>query len=217
MKNIHILPIDKPSRLRYNLSNVLVFTNELYRDYGKKDNHHIYITSDEEVKKGDYFLYDGTKIRYKSNGTEYHGRDLCHISGNHRYPVSESKKIILTTDQDLIKYGVQAIDDEFLKWFVKNPSCEFVEVNLVPVNEYGSEITIGGYGVNKFIYKIIIPQEKPKQEIKLEDIKNQIILTKARGEKFAKYLDMYKGQSIYNEIALAIEFGYQLKLEENEK
>ena len=27
----------------------------------------------------------------------------------------------------------------------------------------------------------------------------------------------YKGQSIYNDIALAIEFGYQLNLEENEK
>jgi hypothetical protein len=36
-------------------------------------------------------------------------------------------KIILTTDQDLIKDGVQAIDDEFLEWFVKNPSCEEVE------------------------------------------------------------------------------------------
>lgn len=38
------------------------------------------------------------------------------------------KKIILTTDQDLIKDGVQAIDDEFLEWFVANPSCKFVEV-----------------------------------------------------------------------------------------
>ena len=160
MKNLHLIPTDKPSRLRYNLSNVLVFTKELYRDYGKEVNQNIYITSDEEVKEGDYFLYDGTKIRYKSNGTEYHGRDLCHISGNHRYPVSESKKIILTTDQDLIKDGVQAIDDIFLEWFVENPSCEYVKTDLVPVNEFGSEITVGGYGFDKFIYKIIIPQEE---------------------------------------------------------
>jgi flavorubredoxin len=37
-------------------------------------------------------------------------------------------KIILTTDGDLIKDGVQSIDDEFLEWFVENPSCEEVEV-----------------------------------------------------------------------------------------
>lgn len=39
------------------------------------------------------------------------------------------KKIILTTDQDLIKDGVQAIDDEFLEWFSsKNGNVNFVEV-----------------------------------------------------------------------------------------
>jgi hypothetical protein len=37
------------------------------------------------------------------------------------------KKIIITTDPELIKEGVQSIDDEFLEWFVKNPSCEEVE------------------------------------------------------------------------------------------
>ena len=37
-------------------------------------------------------------------------------------------KVILTTNKLLIKDGVQAIDDEFLEWFVKNPSCEEVEV-----------------------------------------------------------------------------------------
>jgi hypothetical protein len=50
-KNIHILPTDKPSRLRYNLSNVLVLTKESYRDYGKQVNQNIYITSDEEIKE----------------------------------------------------------------------------------------------------------------------------------------------------------------------
>jgi hypothetical protein len=30
------------------------------------------------------------------------------------------QKIILTTDLDLIKDGVQSIDNEFLEWFVKN-------------------------------------------------------------------------------------------------
>jgi hypothetical protein len=62
----------------------------------------------------------------------------------------ECKKIILTTDQDLIKDGVQAIPDEFLEWFVKNPSCEEVEVE----KDYN-------YGnLEHFDYKIIIPKDK---------------------------------------------------------
>jgi hypothetical protein len=46
-------------------------------------------------------------------------------------------KIILTTDPNLIKEGVQAIDDEFLEWFVKNPSCEEVEVEKTFVTNSG--------------------------------------------------------------------------------
>jgi hypothetical protein len=91
------------------------------------------------------------------------------------------KKIILTTDQDLIKDGVQAIDDEFLEWFVKNPSCEFVEVDkeedelVSPKNPkirfnylQDPPSFISAESLNNMIltykYKIIIPQEKPKQE-----------------------------------------------------
>jgi hypothetical protein len=64
------------------------------------------------------------------------------------------KKIIMTTDQDLIKNGVQAIDDEFLEWFVKNPSCEDVEINW----------TMPAYNVKKE-YRVVIPSEEPKQHL----------------------------------------------------
>ena len=67
-----------------------------------------------------------------------------------------------------------------------------------------------------FVDMVCNPKEEPKQEITIEEIEQQITLTEARGERVIKYLDKYKGQSIYNEIALAIEFGYQLKLEEDE-
>ena len=50
----------------------------------------------------------------------------------------------------------------------------------------------------------------------MDEIEKQVKLTEARGEKIIKYLEMFKGQSIYNDIALAIEFGYQLRLEEDE-
>ena len=161
MKNLYLIPTDKPSRLHYFTDNkagyYLYPNNKLVVPRNPNCiNQHIYITSDEEIIEGDYFLYDETEIRYKTNGTEYHGRDLCHISGNRRYPVNKSKKIILTTDQDLIKNGVQAIDDEFLEWFVKNPSCQEVKVA-----DYGNVL----FDDKVFhMYKIIIPKEESKQE-----------------------------------------------------
>jgi hypothetical protein len=50
---------------------------------------------------------------------------IIHYKGNYYLKTDVGyKKIILTDNKDLIKDGVQAIDDEFLEWFVKNPSCE---------------------------------------------------------------------------------------------
>jgi hypothetical protein len=139
MKNIYILPTDKPSRLyefggQYHLQPK---AQENFRSY------HIYITNDEEIKEGEegYKYCSNTNtvlpIRHCKNG-------LC----------SDCKKIILTIDPDLIKDGIQAIDDEFLEWFVKNPSCESVEVEIVEF----------GYDEKPICeYKIIIPKEEPKQ------------------------------------------------------
>jgi hypothetical protein len=141
-KNVHILPTDKPSR---------IWVNNLKRRYeleaepliGSNTAMHIYITSDEEIKKRDWYFNPKTN---KVNKVGHYGH----------YGYS-SKKIILTTDQDLIKDGVQAIDDEFLEWFVKNPSCEWVEVE-----KYFYEVG------NDFDYEIILPQEGPKQAPFLE-------------------------------------------------
>ena len=142
MKNIYILP-----------------TNKLIQN--------IYITSDEEIKEGDWvfnFEYNYI-VQYNS---EKHDNKFWY------------KKIILTTDQDLIKDGVQAIDDEFLEWFVKNPSCEEVDIKR---NYLGSKCLKCGFIENhdevdtkdcpkchnttyEHLYnnKIVIPQEEPKKE-----------------------------------------------------
>jgi len=116
-----------------------------------KINKNIYITSDEQPKEGDYCLSKLNEIVKFHSGYDY------------RYYA----KIILTTDQDLIKKGVQSIDDEFLEWFVKNPSCEEVEIGEGTRyedewidNEDGGEIFQHQY----CSYKIIIPKEEPKQE-----------------------------------------------------
>jgi hypothetical protein len=138
MKNIFLLPTDKPSRL-FKFANQLHLDN-IPKDYYKKYN--IYITSDEKIKEGDWGLS-------KLNEVILFGR-----SYNEKF----YKKIILTTDQDLIADGVQAIDDEFLEWYVKNPSCEFVEVR-----KYHSGILSDISEITSSL-KIIIPKEESKQE-----------------------------------------------------
>jgi hypothetical protein len=105
----------------------------------------LFITSDEEIKDC-WVLNTHTNEVYFLEG--YYGIQ----------PIT--KKIILTDDKDLIADGVQAIDDTFLEWFVKNPSCEEVEVKKgkMKLNDDGEE-----YGFpDMSLYKIIIPKEEPK-------------------------------------------------------
>lgn len=135
--NIYVLPTDKPSELYINMQGDLSKSNSLLLRLKSRN---IYITSDEEIKEGDWcyhpLLKGGSIIQSKFDN-----------------PNSTMKKIILTTDQDLIKDGVQAIDDEFLEWFVNNPSCESVEIE--ESNLLNTSRTY--LGVDK--YKIIIPKE----------------------------------------------------------
>ena len=145
VKNLHLIPTDKPSRFYKNDNQVLIlnthpvlkgiFTN------GIGSNQHIYITSDEEIKAGDYIFETDINI--------------INIADKDYYRNEFDFKIILTTDQSLD--GVQAIPDEFLEWFVKNPSCEQVEIDK------------GYRGVDLFNYKIIIP----KQETTLEEAEKE--------------------------------------------
>jgi hypothetical protein len=139
MKNLHIIPTEKPSRIGLHTTGIYNLACELYENSPNFSNRNIYITSDEKPKKGDWVL------NLKSNGV-YPIFFLNEVVGY-------EKKIILTTDQDLIKDGVQSIDDTFLEWFVKNPTCEFVKT------EDANELLRAVAGGVKF-YKIIIPQEE---------------------------------------------------------
>ena len=107
MKNLHVLPTDHPSRLRYNIKTRIWELNEFHKYHTDiKSTHNIYITSEEEIKEGDYV----TNGKYLSEAINEWWTNF--YIGN---PDLEADywKIILTTDQDLIKDGVQAIDDEF--------------------------------------------------------------------------------------------------------
>ena len=155
MKSIHLLPTDKPSRLYKSKITQNIFIGDDISQHGDATyNLNIYITSDEEIKEGDWIKW-GDAI-YKAN----------------RKYIPPFKKIILTTDQDLIADWVQAISDEFLEWFVRNPSCEKVEVEHFGTC-CGNQSITQCINCKKYnpVHKIIIPQEEPKQET-LEEYSN---------------------------------------------
>ena len=173
MKNIHILPTDNYAPL--------VHSTNKYGGYFKSEHYspmkemgdsyqHIYITSDEEIKAGDWYYLPRTNLVYECT------EDPTELNLERSLGV---RKIILTTDPDLIKDGVQAIDDEFLEWFVKNPSCESVVVEEEKKafdNEHrGIPFALDEDDYVKKIYKIIIPKEEPEQEILEEDLLNTAI------------------------------------------
>ena len=147
MKNLFLLPTDKPSRLQQFEGVDGIEFEICSKDEFFNKGMNIYITSDEEIKEGDWMIRDNENLIKVT-------KDFFWDFGVRYY------KIILTTDQDLIEDGVQAIDDQFLEWFVKNPSCKELKIDLVLVNEFGSEITVNSYGFDKFKYKIIIPKEE---------------------------------------------------------
>lgn len=136
MKNIHLLETDKPSKLfiidqsgmfipkppYLSFSTVggrvhKVEGSELYKPQ------HIYITNEESLTLGGYHF----NSKYGDEPQKTNKRDI----DSRKYWEEEDyyiSKIILTNDPKLIADGVQEIDEEFLKWYVNNPDCEFVEV-----------------------------------------------------------------------------------------
>lgn len=185
MKNIHVLKMDKPSRLHYSkveyderTTYKLILNKELSKcnDGLLSGQRNIYITSDENIRKNDWIISTGKLIKSS--------KSYC---SNNEY----GKKVILTTDEDLIKDGVQVIDDEFLQWFVKNPSCEEVEVVYGLFNPSGRQLDPMNTNQNQsqsiWKYKIIIPDEQSnynmKQEI-LSEMKKQETLEEAAEESY---------------------------------
>ena len=142
MKNIHVILTDKPSRLSDCHNNNLYLDDVRYlRNY-----QNIYITSEEEIIGGKEWFLD-------TISNTVHKAELATGVFNTR------KKIILTTDQDID--GVQAIDDEFLEWICKNPSCEEVEVFRDSKQSTDSN---GFLYIEWLGYKIEILKEEPKQD-----------------------------------------------------
>lgn len=146
MKNLYLLPTGKVSKLCIRVyDDVLCLHRPEVTYYG--ENQHIYIVSNERFKKGDWkiCLNNNLITKYLSNQS-IESDTVC----------TACKKIILTTDLELAEDGVQIIGNEFLEWFIKNPSCEDVEWS----KSYNR-------GDGKYYYKIITPKEDFKNEARV--------------------------------------------------
>jgi hypothetical protein len=156
MKNIHVLPTNKPSRL-ISCGKEFTLLKKVTVDKRCK---HIYITNDEVIKEGDWMIRGNeqptlvTPNFFWDFGVRYY-------------------KIILTTDQDLINDGVQSINDEFLEWFINNPSCEYVPIITTTV-------------LNNSVYKTNIGFETWRKEAIQETLEEAI--DKILDENYA-YID----------------------------
>ena len=200
MKNIHVLTTDKPSRLHL-IEDTLTITSE-YENSVCDAEVNIYITSDEEIKEGDWYLNTEEK---NGNMNPFYGKlykgnkSINKVSSDY---IHNLKKIILTTDEKLITEGVQPIDEEFLEWFVNNSSCEVVEVKPLLSNN----------GRALFGYKIIIPKEEPKQFSMEADLYENhcIVLPElSKPETLEETVNNFKKTDVYiNEIKQVQERSY---------
>ncbi len=227
-RNLWVIPTNKPSRLVKGETTGRLLLHDTYgTSTDRNETQNIYITSDEEIKD----------VRPHKGKWQLEKGEILNKFPNYLTDLSECKLVIMTTDQDLIKDGVQAIDDEFLEWFVNNPSCEEVKTEKL-YNDYGeTNIFDLVCTSHSFIYKIIIPKEEPNRTHYLDELPNidkkilskmwedvvpelepkQEKLEETIGLKAHEYSMQYVGTDKYTVSMLAIEFGYHLALEQEQE
>jgi hypothetical protein len=178
MKNIFVVPTTDATRLMRMFDHDRDELELSLQCCGWQYGVHVNITSYEEIKEGDWCIDLDT--------------DNVFRLGN--WTTGRAVKIILTTAPTLIADGVQAINSEFLEWFIDNPTCEFVEIQKTLVTNSGlaykeyailspdfivlevhANIPQSHYVVGQTTelddyeydtnYKIIIPQEEPKTNL----------------------------------------------------
>lgn len=120
----------------------------------------LYITSEEALKPGNWYI--NTSLDLSQQAPEIHAKKRDFVVHKKDPLFKYCKKIVLTTDSDLIKDAIQAIDNEFLEWFVQNPSCEEAKVETyfkkteVETNATGhKEMDVVGKA-----YKLSIPKKE---------------------------------------------------------
>lgn len=199
MKNLHLLPTDKISKLVYNTNDDLTLTSiKMAQEFCNKKAH-IYITSDEKIKNRDWCLYNKN---HNSRNPDWILTKCGEIESEEMHPISEGKlllwmkKIILTTDPDLIEDGVQAIDDEFLKWFVKNPNCDFVRTLKVPYFDESSHS-----------YLLIIPKEEDFELVSIGEKTIELAIPMIQDKEEIKQETLEEAAKNYGKIRNELDYG----------
>ncbi len=150
MKNVHLLQTETyPAKL------------QLDRDYGTLKildepcvingqdfvGANLYITSNEEIQIDEWcfeiYNRESTAVAPRFIDENNNTWWLRQINMSVSADDANCKKIILTTDVRLIKDGVQAIDDEFLDWFIKNQKREIPIITTIVNNESHYTTNIG--------------------------------------------------------------------------
>ena len=126
MQNLFLLATDKPSRLFIDVDNnkLTITNNPIGGEYMMNQN--IYIISNEEIKEGDWYLVELFKITAESDNFRIEKctklddvwcNNFDVLSTRHK---DNCKKIILTTDQDLIADGIEQISEDVLLKIVEH-------------------------------------------------------------------------------------------------
>ena len=184
MKNIHILPTVQPSKL-VKIKDTFFLTST--DDIPSGTFYNIYITFDKLFKENDLVLNTDTSELYKADSD-----DVLTDKKDIKFYADFNLQVILTTDPKLIADGIQEIDDEFLEWFIKNSSCEYIDIEKEYVklvhNPNYKEFTPEGDGIyltaidedlqcnetlvedNLILHNIIIPNEKKYSDDEVLDL-----------------------------------------------
>lgn len=146
----------------------LMFSEEYFQPYD------ILITSDDEINLGDWCFQVETNEIFKIKEILEKQQVYLDTDGKTHYDNFDPwnvKKIIMTTNSDLIADGVQSIDDKFIEWFINNSDCKFIKV-----------MYLGNF--NKVdSYELILPKQSNKW--KLSNIET------------AKFIDILKMGHVY--------------------
>lgn len=127
MRNLFTISSKNASKLQLKIGGGYHFENG--QTIALKSYMNIYITNEEKFVEDEY-VTDGIEV-IKASSKLVNAQGLVDRR--------DWKKIILTTDFELIEDGVQDIGEYFVRWFVDNSKCECVEVIYEPKNFFDSK------------------------------------------------------------------------------
>ena len=150
MKNVHLLQTEVyPAKLQLDrdYGTLTIFDEPCVSNGQDFVGANLYITSNEEIQIDEWcfeiYNRESTAVAPRFIDENNNTWWLRQINMSVSADDANCKKIILTTDVRLIKDGVQAIDDEFLEWFIKNQKREIPIITTTVNNESRYTTNIG--------------------------------------------------------------------------